>query len=92
MHPPSGPFACHPVMSYEGVPVSRVCEEIDAAVPDALFEELKTIATVEGILRLASDPEARGDVATQLTRPSGRTPSTNEWAHLQADTMMLRMM
>lgn len=80
------------VMSYEGVPVSRIFEELDAAVPEEVFVNAQTDAVIAGIKRLADDPDARGDVVTQLTRPPTRCPNSNEWAHVQADHIMLRMM
>lgn len=79
-------------MNYDRVPVSRMLEEFDAATPNGVFRNAKTVAAVEGIHRLAADPIARGDVLTQLTRPQARTSNNNEWAHLQADAMMLRIM
>lgn len=79
-------------MSYEDVDVPRICEEIDAALNDGVFQNAKAIAIVESIYRQAADPAARGDVVTQLTRPRHRGPSNNEWVHAQADLMMLRMM
>lgn len=79
-------------MSYEGVPVARIFEEIDAAVPEELFLNAHTDAVIAGINRLANDPDAQGDVLTQLTRPRTRCPGSNEWAHVQADNIMLRMM
>ncbi|KAK1857854.1 hypothetical protein I4F81_000468 [Pyropia yezoensis] len=80
-------------MSYEGVPTSRIFDEIEVALPEGAFQNAKTVAAVEGICRLEADPDARGDVATQLTRPRHRCPSnSNHWVHVQADIMMLRMM
>lgn len=78
--------------SYEGVPVARIFEEIDSAVPESLFCAAKRVAAVHGIHRLAADPDSRGDVITHLVRPRQRSPNNNEWAHVQADHLMLRMM
>lgn len=80
-------------MRYEVVPTSRIFDEIEAALPEGAFQNAKTVAAVEGIYRQEADPDACGDVATQLTRPRHGCPSnSNHWVHAQADVMMLRMM
>lgn len=89
---PSCAEADSAVMSYEDVAVPRICEEIDAALSDGVFQSAKAVATVESIHRQAANLGARGDVVTQLTRPRNRGPSHNEWVHGHADVMMLRMM
>lgn len=80
------------VMNYEDVPVSRICQEIHAAVPDEVFQYAKAVAAVDGINRLAAVPHAAGDVLTHLTRPRYRGGNSNEWVHRQADIMTIGLM
>lgn len=60
------------IMSYENISFSRICEEMHAALLEGVLQEVSALAVVDNINRLAADPEARGDVLPQLTRPQLR--------------------
>lgn len=65
---------------------------INHAVTSDVFRGAHLEAINKSITRLSTDPAARGDVGTHLTRPRSHVSVYNQWVHEQADAVVLDIM
>lgn len=79
-------------MDFETASTYDICEAINRVVTLNVFRSALLSAMDKNFTRRAADPQARGDVGTQVVRPLSRGSDSNGWVHTQADAIVLDTM